>query len=167
MLTAYLALGANLGDPAGQIEAAVENLRRPGCRPLRRARLYVSKPVGPQDQPDFVNTVVEVETNLAPLDLLDAAAAVERDLGRERGERWGPRVIDVDIALYEDVIWRDDRLTIPHAELCRRSFVLQPLADLCPGRVVPGTGRTVATWAAEVTTPEISPRSEPVKTYRS
>lgn len=155
-MVAYLALGANLRDPVAQIDEAVRRLERPGVRPRRRARLYGSRPVGPRNQPDFVNSALEVETTLAPRDLLDAAKAVEAAMGREKTERWGPRSIDVDIALYGDVVWTEDDLVIPHRELCRRSFVLQPLADLCPDRIVPGTARTIQAWADAVDTPPIT-----------
>lgn len=170
VVLAYLALGANLGDPEAQLDAAVARLdRSPGVRVRRRARLYVSKPVGPQDQPDFFNTAVEIDTDLAPLDLLDAAQRVELELGRVRGERWGPRVIDVDLALYGDVVWADPRLTLPHPELCRRSFVLQPLRDLCPDHIIPGPpnappearDRSVAAWADAVREPPLVVRTAP------
>lgn len=173
VVTAHLALGANLGDPAAQIADAIRRLGQvAGLEPRRRARLYGSKPVGPRDQPDFVNTAVEIETALAPLDLLDAAQRVEDAMGRIRTERWGPRVIDIDLALYADVTWSDERLVIPHPELVRRSFVLRPLADLCPDLRVPAPageapldrGRTVAEWAARVRDPPIEVLDDAVQT---
>ena len=173
VVTAYLALGANLGDPVAQIADAIRRLGQvPGLRPRRRARLYGSTPVGPQDQPNFVNTALEIETALAPLDLLDAAQRVEDAMGRVRTQRWGPRVIDIDVALYADVTWSDDRLVVPHPELCRRSFVLRPLADLCPELGVPpppgaaalGSARTVAAWSARVREPPIDVLDDAVQT---
>lgn len=174
MVTAYLALGANIGDPGAQIADAIRRLDRvPGLRPLRRARLYGSTPVGPRDQPDFVNTALEIETTLAPLDLLDAVQRVEDDMGRVRAERWGPRVIDIDIALYADVTWADARLVIPHPELCARSFVLRPLADLCPDARLPrGPAepsppglRSVRAWAEQAREPAIVVLDEALVSY--
>lgn len=140
---AFLALGANLGDPVRQIGQALEALDARGLRIERRARLYRSPPLGPPGQPDYVNTAVQSATGLEPLAVLDAAQAVESALGRTPGVRWGPRVIDVDLALYGDVRFAHPRLVVPHRELANRRFVLQPLADLAPELEVPGTGRTV------------------------
>ncbi len=155
MVTTYLALGSNLENPPERIQEAIERLRVPGLAPLRRARLYVSKPVGPQDQPDFVNTVLEAETSLAPLDLLDLAQEVENRMRRIKTRHWGPRTIDIDIALYSDVVWQDDRLHIPHLRLSERTFVLRPLAELAPDLRVPGLSRTVAELSADCREPPI------------
>lgn len=138
-VAAYLALGANLGDPVLQIERALEALTRRGVRVRRRARTYRSAPVGPAGQPDYLNTAVEVETELEPLALLETVKAVEAELGRDfETERWGPRVIDIDIALYGDRVVDEPQLRVPHAELTRRRFVLAPLADLAPDLSPPG-----------------------------
>lgn len=140
----YLALGANLGDPLAQIAAALEALEAPDLRVERRARIYRSAPVGPPGQPDYLNSAIEVRTALEPLALLDRVKAVEAELGRTAGVRWGPRVIDIDLALYGDREVDHARLRIPHAQLVHRAFVLAPLADLCPSRRVPGTEHTIA-----------------------
>lgn len=149
-VTAFLALGANLGTPKQQIAAALLELAAESVRVIRRAPLYRSRPVGPPDQPDYVNTAAEVETNLSPLELLDAAKRVEARLGRTPSERWGPRMIDIDIALYGDIEVNHPRLRVPHAELARRRFVLAPLADLRPELVVPGCERSLAALLAEL-----------------
>ena len=136
MTIAYVGLGANLGDREGTIRAAVAQL--PGLvavSPLRE-----TDPVGVTDQPQFLNGVAALETELAPRALLDVLLAVERRLGRERKERWGPRTIDLDLLLYGDEVIDEDGLTVPHPRLRERRFVLEPLADLAPTLVVPGLG---------------------------
>jgi 2-amino-4-hydroxy-6-hydroxymethyldihydropteridine diphosphokinase len=133
---AYVGLGANLGDREATIRAAVAQL--PGVvavSPLRE-----TDPVGITDQPQFLNGVVALETELPPRELLDVLLAVERGLGRERRERWGPRTIDLDLLLYGDEVIDEDGLTVPHPRLRERRFVLEPLADLAPKLVVPGLG---------------------------
>jgi 2-amino-4-hydroxy-6-hydroxymethyldihydropteridine diphosphokinase len=133
---AYVGLGANLGDREATIRAAVAQL--PGVvavSPLRE-----TDPVGVTDQPQFLNGVAALETELPPRELLDVLLAVERGLGRERRERWGPRTIDLDLLLYGDEAIDEDGLTVPHPRLRERRFVLEPLADLAPKLVVPGLG---------------------------
>ena len=134
----YLALGANLGEPRAALAEAQARLAPAGITATRRARLYRSAPVGPPGQPPYYNTAVEVQTELGPHALLAALKAIEATMGREPGERWGPRVIDLDIALYGDAALDTPELTIPHRELTRRRFVLAPLCDLAPNLVVPG-----------------------------
>jgi len=144
MLTvAYVALGANLGKARAALGEAQARLRTKGIRPRRRARLYRSAPVGPQDQPAFYNTVVEVETELEPEALLEQLKLIEATMGREKTRRWGPRVIDLDIVLYGDRTVTSPTLEIPHREMHNRAFVLCPLADLCADRAVPQHGKTV------------------------
>jgi 2-amino-4-hydroxy-6-hydroxymethyldihydropteridine diphosphokinase len=133
---AYVGLGANLGDREGTIRAAVAQL--PGV--VAVSHLRETDPVGLTDQPRFLNGVAELETELAPRELLDVLLAVERRLGRERRERWGPRTIDLDLLLYGDEVIDEDGLTVPHPRLHERPFVLEPLADLAPKLVVPGRG---------------------------
>jgi 2-amino-4-hydroxy-6-hydroxymethyldihydropteridine diphosphokinase len=134
---AYVGLGANLGDREGTIRAAVAEL--PGV--VAVSTLRETDPVGVTEQPRFLNGVVALETELSPRELLDVLLAVERRLGRERRERWGPRTIDLDLLLYGDEVIDEDGLTIPHPRLHERRFVLEPLADLAPKLVVPGLGR--------------------------
>lgn len=139
----YLGFGANLGDPTAAFKMALDRLAPAGIRLLRRAPLYSSAPVGPQDQPRFTNTVLEVETALEPWPLLQALKGIEAGLGRVTTVRWGPRVIDLDILLYEERQVATPELIIPHRELSHRGFVLVPLADLAPELVIPGVGQTV------------------------
>ncbi|SRR5579875_3507567 len=143
----YLGLGSNLGDRAANLAAAVRGLGRAGVVVQRRSALYESAPVGPPDQPWYLNAVVEAETTLAPRALLAAAKAVEAAVGREPGPRWGPRVVDVDILLYGDLVvdQREPWLTIPHPELWRRLFVLRPLGELRPDLRGPN-GRPIGAW---------------------
>ncbi len=131
---AYLGLGSNLGDRAANLAAAVAALAEAGVRIRRRSPLYETMPVGVPDQPWFLNAVAEGETTLGPHPLLAAAKAVERAVGRTPGPRWGPRVVDVDILLYDDLQIADAErwLVVPHPELWRRLFVLAPLRDLRP-----------------------------------
>jgi 2-amino-4-hydroxy-6-hydroxymethyldihydropteridine diphosphokinase len=136
MTRAYVGLGANLGEREETIRAAVAELPDVvAVSPLRE-----TDPVGVTDQPRFLNGVAALETELAPRELLDVLLAVERRLGRERRERWGPRTIDLDLLLYGDEVIDEDGLKIPHPRLHERRFVLEPLADLAPQLVVPGLG---------------------------
>ena len=136
MTVAYVGLGANLGDREGTIRAAVAQL--PGV--VAVSSLRETDPVGVTDQPQFLNGVAALETELPPRELLDVLLTVERRLGRERRERWGPRTIDLDLLLYGDEVIDEDGLTVPHPRLRERRFVLEPLADLAPKLVVPGLG---------------------------
>lgn len=148
VVEAFLALGANLGDPVAQIASAQRALTEGGAKVRRRARLYRSAPVGPDGQPDYVNTAVEVETELTPEALLSLAKQIEAEHGRTAGVRWGPRVLDIDIALYGGLQLETERLRIPHRELQNRRFVLAPLFDLAPELEVPGLGSVRALLAA-------------------
>jgi 2-amino-4-hydroxy-6-hydroxymethyldihydropteridine diphosphokinase len=141
---AFIGLGANLGDPLASIEEALRRIDAlPDTRLLRRAPLYGSKPWGPPDQPDFVNTVAEVETDLGASTLLSELLTVERQMGRTRTVRWGPRLIDLDLLLYGSAQHKDDRLELPHPGLVSRRFVLAPLADLDPDRMIAGVNLSV------------------------
>ena len=137
MTVAYVGLGANLGDREATIRAAVAEL--PGV--VGVSNLRETDPVGVTDQPRFLNGVAALQTELPPRELLDVLLAVERRLGRERRERWGPRTIDLDLLLYGDQEIAEDGLIVPHPHLHERRFVLEPLADLAPQLVVPGRGR--------------------------
>ena len=139
---AYVGLGANLGDRARTIRAALERLGRvPGVEVVAVSSLRETDPVGLEAQPRFLNGAVALETELPPRALLDALLAVERELGRTReGLRFGPRTIDLDLLLYEDRVVDEPGLTVPHPRLHERRFALEPLAELDPGLVVPGQG---------------------------
>ena len=138
-MKAYLSLGANLGDKAGSILEAIRLVNdHKDCSVIAQSSLYVTKPVGVLDQPNFVNAVIEVETALNPYDLLDLCSKIEQKMGRKRTIKWGPRVIDMDILLYEGVNISEERLTIPHPRMMERAFVLVPLAEIAPDLVLPG-----------------------------
>jgi len=141
---AYIGLGSNLGDRRAMIAGALERLR-----PRRVSSILETDPVGLVDQPPFLNAVAEIETTLRPQDLLGRLQDIERGLGRVRGERWGPRTLDLDLLLYGDERVASESLTVPHPELHRRRFVLDGLAELAPELVVPGLGRTVQTLLDE------------------
>ncbi len=142
-VVAYLGLGSNVGDSRQNITQAVKALDAlPGTRVLRVSPLYGSKPWGKPDQPDFVNTVVEIRTNLAARDLLAAVKALERVHGRVAGERWGPRPLDIDILVLGAEKISEPGLEVPHPRMWDRAFVLRPLADLSPEIAAPD-GRTV------------------------
>jgi 2-amino-4-hydroxy-6-hydroxymethyldihydropteridine diphosphokinase len=151
----YLGLGSNLGDRAANLDAAIAGLDAAGVTLRRRSPLYETAPVGVRDQPWFLNAVAEGETALTPRALLAAAKEVERAVGRTAGPRWGPRVVDVDLLLYDDrrVVEAHPWLEIPHPEMWRRLFVLVPLRDLRPDLRAPdGTPIAARIAALEATT---------------
>lgn len=135
----YLGLGANLNSPLEQIRNATMALSEHAAINLvASSSLYGSKPMGPQDQPDYVNSVVAIETNLTPLALLDITQKIELDFGRVRKEnRWGPRTLDIDIILFKGEEIENERLTIPHYGMKGREFVLYPLNEIAPNLCLP------------------------------
>ena len=139
MPVVYIALGSNLADPLQQVESALTALKQiPHSRFQRSSRFYRSKPLGPQNQPDYLNTVVELWTDLEPEQLLDQTQAIELNHGRVRKkERWGPRTLDLDILFYGNQTINSPRLTVPHYDMKNREFVLYPLAEIAPDLVFP------------------------------
>lgn len=134
----YIGLGSNLADPLCQLAQAVTALASlPGTALIAQSPFYRSRPVGPQDQPDFVNGAVKLGTSLPPLVLLDHLQRIENAHGRLRKRHWGPRTLDLDLLLYGDRPLQNERLTVPHPELANRDFVLQPLLDLDPELILP------------------------------
>ena len=139
----YVGLGSNLRGPVEQVERALDAMARaPALRLLARSRLYRSRPMGPADQPDYINAVALFETALAPLDLLDELQAQEARQGRVRGKvRWGPRTLDLDLLLYGDRTIHSPRLCVPHPGMYERNFVLYPLYELSPDLMLPDKTR--------------------------
>jgi 2-amino-4-hydroxy-6-hydroxymethyldihydropteridine diphosphokinase len=146
--TVYLSLGGNLGDPAKSMGAALRMLDADGdTRVTGVSSLYRTPPWGKLDQPDFLNAAAEISTGLAPRALLDLCLDAERKLKRVREERWGPRLIDIDILVFGERVIHETGLEVPHPRMLERAFVLAPLAEIAPGLVVGGrsiTDRLVA-----------------------
>ncbi|MCJ2133622.1 2-amino-4-hydroxy-6-hydroxymethyldihydropteridine diphosphokinase [Methylobacterium sp. J-026] len=138
-MRAYLGIGSNIGDMAAMLDRAVEGLAATaGILVLARSADYRTPPWGKTDQPWFLNGAVAVDTDLDPHGVLDACLRVEHDLGRVREERWGPRVIDIDVLAYEGAAIDDARLVLPHRHVRERAFVLVPLAEIAPDLVIGG-----------------------------
>jgi 2-amino-4-hydroxy-6-hydroxymethyldihydropteridine diphosphokinase len=134
----FLGLGANLGDRLSTLQRAIDLLAaEPGITVVRTSRVWETDPVGGPPQPGFLNVVAELDTTLVPFDLLSAVNRVEAALGRTRDVRWGPRTIDIDILLIDDLIIDDDRLTVPHPRMHQRAFVVMPLLELLSDPVLP------------------------------
>ncbi len=142
---AYVGLGSNLENPARQIETAIELLRGiPETRLIACSPLYNTAPFGVVDQPDFVNAAAVLLTRLEPLELLAKFQEIERNQGREHGgQRWGPRILDLDLLVYSDRVIDEPSLKVPHPGIAERNFVLLPLRDLAPDLVIPGLGRVI------------------------
>lgn len=137
--TAYLGLGGNVGDVATAMRTALERIDSdPDCSVTAVSPVYKTPPWGPVEQDWYLNACAEIETGLEPRALLDLALAVERGLGRVRVERWGPRTLDIDILIYGDEPVELPNLTIPHPRMTERAFVMVPLADIAPERVIGG-----------------------------
>jgi 2-amino-4-hydroxy-6-hydroxymethyldihydropteridine diphosphokinase len=152
-LVAYIGLGSNLGDPARQVRDALGEIAHlPESGLVARSPLYRSAPMGPQEQPHYVNAVAALRTRLTPRALMEALRSIEDAHGRDRaGVRWGPRTLDLDILLYGDVVAEDPELVIPHPGLTSRNFVVYPLLRVAPGLVLPD-GRSLEEIAAGLTT---------------
>jgi 2-amino-4-hydroxy-6-hydroxymethyldihydropteridine diphosphokinase len=135
----YVGLGANLANPLTQLQSAIAALRQlPHSRLLAVSGFYGSKPMGPQDQPDYINAVAKLATMLSPIELLDALQQIEQQHGRQRkAQRWGARTLDLDILLYANHTINSERLTVPHYGLTQREFVLYPLAEIAPQLQLP------------------------------
>jgi len=145
----YIGLGSNLAEPLLQLQRALTALAElPQTSLLASSSFYRSAPMGPQDQPDFVNAVAALATMLSAEDLLDRLQAIETAQGRVRSRHWGPRTLDLDLLLYGDTCLQGPRLTLPHARLAERNFVLYPLAELAPDLILPD-GRALSSLLAQ------------------
>ncbi|WP_445501194.1 2-amino-4-hydroxy-6-hydroxymethyldihydropteridine diphosphokinase [Microvirga sp. G4-2] len=138
MARAALSLGGNLGDKRANIAQAIAALERNGVTVLARSADYLTEPWGPVEQDRFVNACVMAETTLAPAALLSLCLQIERELGRIREVKWGPRIIDIDVLTYDDLEINEPDLTLPHPHMLERLFVLVPLAEIAPDLVVRG-----------------------------
>jgi len=148
----YIALGSNLGDRAEHLRQARERIDAPDLRLLRASSIYETAPRDVEDQPWFLNQVVECETELFPRQLLARLQKIERALGRKRRFAKGPREIDLDILLFGDAVVNATELEVPHPRMAERRFVLEPLAELAPEKKHPGTRRTMREMLAGVAT---------------
>jgi 2-amino-4-hydroxy-6-hydroxymethyldihydropteridine diphosphokinase len=138
----YIGLGSNQEDSVAHMKGALETLSKdPAIRVKAVSHFYRNPPMGPQDQPDYINGVAELEVDLGPFELLTLLQSIEDAHGRERhGTHWGPRTLDLDILLYDEEFIEDPRLIVPHPGIGKRSFVLKPLSDVAPDLVIPGLG---------------------------
>ncbi|POY47547.1 2-amino-4-hydroxy-6-hydroxymethyldihydropteridine diphosphokinase [Avibacterium paragallinarum] len=151
MKCVYIALGSNLATPVQQLENALKALAELADSELIAVSpFYQSKPLGPQDQPDYVNAVACLHTALSPLALLDELQRIEKEQGRVRLRRWGERTLDLDILLYDKEIRQSERLTLPHYDMKNREFVIVPLYDIAPDLILPD-GTAVETLMAHFT----------------
>lgn len=146
--TVYLSLGSNLTDREAHLRSALSCLRQlEGVMLTAVSHCYETEPLGRTDQPAFLNLAAEICTEMNPMELLNAVKGIEARLGREPSERWAPRIIDIDVILWDDKVLTADQLTVPHQSFRERAFVLLPLAEIAPGAVDPVTGKTVAELA--------------------
>ena len=142
--TVYLSVGSNIGDRQGHIRAGIDRIKENvDIRLIRVSQLIETKPYGEVEQDDFLNGAVKLETLLSPSELLDVLHEAENAEGRERTVRWGPRTLDLDILLYDDLVYEDDELVIPHYDMHNRDFVLRPLSEIAPRAVHPVLGKTI------------------------
>jgi 2-amino-4-hydroxy-6-hydroxymethyldihydropteridine diphosphokinase len=152
LIVAYVALGSNLGDRELSLDKALDLLSRmPGVK-VTAVSNFIDNPAvgGPPDSPPFLNAVAEIETTLSPDELLQRLLDLEKQMGRVRRERWGPRMIDLDLLFYGDQSISNDDLTIPHPRLHERRFVLQPLMEIAPQFMHPALNKTVSQLLAEL-----------------
>lgn len=146
-----IGLGSNLGERDKNIRTALEKMQEKGIELLRVSSVLETEPYGYTDQPKFLNAVCLVETNLTPDQLLDVLLEIEKEMGRVRERKWGPRIIDLDIIFYEDLVLESERLIVPHPDMHNRWFVLAPLAEICPDYVHPKLKKTVRELLQELT----------------
>jgi len=156
VIPAYVAFGANLGEPVETLRAAAVALaRRPGVELVAGSPVYRTRPIGPPGQPDYANAVARADTTLAAEALLDVLLAIEAEFGRVRDVRWGPRTLDLDLIWYGGEERATERLTLPHPRAHEREFVLRPLADLDPDLVL--RGRPAGDWLAGLAPQGVEP----------
>jgi len=148
---AFIGLGSNLGNRLGNLRGAIAAIREvPGITVAAMSSVYETEPVGNREQPKFINAVIEIGCTLSPQELLAALQRIEKHMGRERQGKWQPRVIDLDIVYFNDLVLASAELTIPHPEAASRAFVLEPLAELAPDFTDPVARTTVAALLAKL-----------------
>src|SRR6056297_304655 len=140
---AFIALGTNLGDKRENLKQALCKIEEKDNKVVLKSYIYETKPYGVKEQPDFYNAVIGILTPYKPLALLNVLKTIESEMGREKAEKWGPRIIDLDIILYGDIILDDDRLKIPHPDFKNRDFVLRPLKEIARMIVDPVSEKTI------------------------
>lgn len=154
MSLVHIGIGSNLGDRRSNCLEAIRRLEENGISVTKRSSLHETEPWGVRDQPKFINMVVEAETALEPEELLAALKRIEQDMGRLPSSRWGPRVMDLDILFYDDLIINDADLKIPHELLHERSFVLGPLSEIAPEKIHPVLRKKIKDLLARHQKPE-------------
>ena len=157
--TAYIGIGSNLDSPAENCLKADQHLHQhPGITVVARSSLYQSEPFGKTDQDWFINSVAQVKTSLSPEGLLKTCLSIEQEMGRTRNEKWGPRIIDLDILFYDDLIVQQEGLEIPHPGIPERSFVLAPMNEIAPDFIHPRLKKTIESLLQEIPNPQqVSP----------
>lgn len=133
----YIAFGSNIGDKYKAVDDALDMMEKRGLRVTAKSNIYETEPYGYTDQPPFINGAVEVETHLNCREVLKTVLNIENDIGRVRLIRWGPRIIDLDILMFNDEIYDEEDLKVPHIDMKNRDFVLRPLNDICPDKIHP------------------------------
>ena len=150
MSIAYLSIGSNLGNREENCEKAISHLAKKGIKVLKRSSFYETEPWGKKDQRKFINMAVETETVLAPTELLKTLKAIETELGRQKNIQWGPRIIDLDILFYDDLILKTHDLEIPHPLIQDRGFVLKPLSEIAPEKMHPVLKKNIKTLLSQL-----------------
>ncbi|MDP3049288.1 MAG: 2-amino-4-hydroxy-6-hydroxymethyldihydropteridine diphosphokinase [Thermodesulfovibrionales bacterium] len=148
MVIAYISIGSNLGDREENCRQAIKLIEKNGIVVKKQSLMYETEPWGVKDQPKFINMAIEAETDKKPEELLRVLEEIEKEIGRTETVKWGPRVIDLDILFYDDLILKTPDLEIPHPLLHEREFVLKPLCEIAPDKKHPVTGKTVKEMAA-------------------
>jgi 2-amino-4-hydroxy-6-hydroxymethyldihydropteridine diphosphokinase len=146
----YIAFGSNIGDRYKAVDDALAMVEQKGMKITNKSKVYETEPYGYTDQPPFINGAIEVETELNCRQVLETLLGIESDIGRVRQIRWGPRIIDLDILLFNEEIYDEEDLKVPHPDMQNRAFVLNPLADICPDYVHPILKRTVLELKSEL-----------------
>jgi 2-amino-4-hydroxy-6-hydroxymethyldihydropteridine diphosphokinase len=150
MNKAYISFGSNIGDRKRAIAEAFDMIEKKGIKILNKSNLIETEPYGYTDQPSFMNGALEVETELSCRELLVTLLSIEKELGRVREFKWGPRIIDLDIVFFNDEIYDEEDLKVPHPDMQNREFVLKPLNDICPEYIHPVLKKKVSEMLGDI-----------------